>query len=318
MLVKTALDLTKGIKDLKIEGKIVEGKELKDYSTLRIGGQAEVFVEPFSWKDIEKVTIFTQKNKIPLLILGGGSKVLFSDEMFKGVVLYLNNSFFKKIELGEDFVKVSCGVTINELLNWMVENSLGGWEFLAGIPGTLGGTLCLNSGVRDCLGGEGYIEIGDFVKEVTVLDKSGNILKLNRDNLIFEYRKSNLSDFIILEAKLIKKERKSRQQIRERISKFINYRRETQELRFPSAGCVFKNPFSNRSSGELIELSGLKGKCIGDIAISEKHANFFINLGKGTAGDFLSLMEYVQKKVKFDHGIWLEPEIKIIRNSLML
>ncbi|MCM8798324.1 MAG: UDP-N-acetylmuramate dehydrogenase, partial [Candidatus Omnitrophica bacterium] len=254
-------------------------------------------------------------NRIPFFVLGGGSKVLFCDELFRGIVIHINNPFFKKIELCEEFIKVDCGLTIGEFLNWTVRNSLGGWEFLAGIPGTLGGAVYLNAGVRDYFGKGGYIQIGDFVEEVRAMDCLGNFLRLKKEDLCFAYRKSNLSDLIVLEVVLRKGEKRSVQEIRGKMTEFLNYRKQTQELRFPSAGCVFKNPPFQKSSGELIEHSGLKGKRIGNIAISQKHANFFINLGEGTAKDFLSLMEYVQRKVKFDHGIWLEPEIKIINDS---
>jgi UDP-N-acetylmuramate dehydrogenase len=229
-------------------------------------------------------------------------------------VINLNNHFFKKIILDKEYVKIDAGVKINELLGWMLRNRLGDWEFLAGIPGTLGGAVRLNAGVRDLTEANNYLQIGDFVKEVTVLDKNGKLLRLDKKDLKFDYRESNLSNFVILQVILTKGEKKDISHIKKKINNFLNYRKKTQDLKSPSAGCVFKNPGNNKSSGELIELSGLKGKRIGDVAVSKKHANFFINLGKATAKDFLTLMEYVQRKVNYDHGVWLNPEIHIIRN----
>ncbi|MGE4357642.1 MAG: UDP-N-acetylmuramate dehydrogenase [Candidatus Omnitrophota bacterium] len=315
MLIKAGSNLAKIVKNLGIEGEVIEEEELKKHTTIRIGGPAEVFVKPFSLLDLEKIIVFTSRNKIPCFILGGGSKVLFPDEMLKGVVLKLNSAFLKKISSYKEVIKVGSGVKVNELLEWMLVNSYGEWEFLAGIPCSLGGAVYLNAGVREAPGKGKYIQIGDFVKEVTVMDKWGNVATLDRKKLKFNYRESNLTDFIILEISLMKKRKKNSQSIRNRIERFLNYRRKTQELRFPTAGCVFKNPLNiRRSSGELIELSGMKGSRIGDVMVSEKHANFFINLGKATAKDFLLLMENVQRKVKSVHGVWLEPEIKVIRN----
>ncbi|MCM8798432.1 MAG: FAD-binding protein, partial [Candidatus Omnitrophica bacterium] len=106
MLIKTALNLSKNIRDLGIAGRIMWGKDLKGYSTLRIGGEAEIFIEPSSWEDIEKIIVFAHTNRIPFFVLGGGSKVLFCDELFRGIVIHINNPFFKKIELCEEFIKV--------------------------------------------------------------------------------------------------------------------------------------------------------------------------------------------------------------------
>lgn len=314
MLVKE--NLNKKIKNLRIKGLVKEEEILKKYTTLKIGGVAEIFVEPFDYEDIRKLITFATEERIPYFILGGGSKLLFPDEKLKGVVINLNNSFFKRKSMDKNFIRVECGLKIAEFLEWMLENSLGNWEFLAGIPGTMGGAICLNAGVRKSFKEKEYFQIGDFVLELMAMDKEGKLIKFEKKDLKFSYRRSNLDDFVILEITLMKGERKSPEEIKSRMREFLNYRSKTQDLEFPSAGCVFKNPLNiNKSSGELIELSGLKGERVGDSAVSCKHANFFINLGNATAKDFLSLMEYVQKKVKRDHDVFLEPEIRIVKNQ---
>ncbi|MCM8784047.1 MAG: UDP-N-acetylmuramate dehydrogenase [Candidatus Omnitrophica bacterium] len=315
MLIKTDLNLSQAIKNLGIKGRVINGEELRSHTTIKIGGRAEVFVDPSSILDIEKIIVFANSNQIPCFILGGGSKVLFPDETLKGIVLNFKNHFLKNIEFCEEFIKVGSGVSTKELLRWMIENSWGGWEFLAGIPCSLGGAVCLNAGVREIPDGEKHIQIGDFVKMVKVMDRFGKVMILDKEDLKFDYRTSNLRGFIILEIGLVKGEKKDASLIKKRIIAFLNYRKKTQELGLPSAGCVFKNPLDvKRSSGELIELSGMKGKRMGDVVVSKKHANFFINLGRATAKDFLLLMELIQNRVKSDHGVWLEPEINVVRN----
>ena len=179
---------------------------------------------------------------------------------------------------------------------------LGGLEFLAGIPAAVGGALVMNAG--------GKTSIGDFVEEVTVLDKDGQIRRLGKKEIIFRYRGSNIEKYIVLGAKL-KLEKCDKKEISQKIKKILAEKRQRQELDKPSAGCVFKNP-PDDSAGKLIDFSGLKGKKVGDAAVSVKHANFIINAGRATCDDVLKLMDMIKDKVKKDHNIELEPEIKIL------
>ena len=151
--------------------------------------------------------------------------------------------------------------------------------------------------------------IGDIVEEVSVMDYAGNIMTLKRKELDFSYRRSNLSDYVILDAnfKLFKKDK---EEIKNEINKYLDYRKRTQDISSPSAGCIFKNP-PQESSGRLIDLCGLKGKSIGDAFISLKHANFILNKGRAKAEDVLGLITLVKREVKVRFGVDLEPEIKI-------
>jgi len=315
MLIKAGLSLLKTIVDLGISGRVTTDELLKGHVSLRIGGPAEVLIQPFSWEDLRKIVVFSRENLISLFILGAGSKVLIPDAGLKGITVKLDMSILRRIEFGEGYAKLGSGVKISEFLNSMIENSYAGYEFLAGIPASLGGAVMMNAGVRKSPGSLEYIQIGNFVEELTAMNSKGEIIHLPRKSLSFNYRESNLGEYIILEVKLSGLVRKDRDEIRDCLRNFMDYRKKTQELEFPNAGCVFKNPKGlSQTSGELIELSGLKGRKIGDILISPKHANFMLNIGEGCAQDFIQLMELAQNKVKLDHNVWLEPEIRIIKN----
>jgi UDP-N-acetylmuramate dehydrogenase len=313
MLIKTGDNLIKAVTDLRISAIIRPDEELKNHTTLRIGGPAEVFIHPETLEDLRKIVVLARENNFALFILGGGSKVLVPDTGLEGITVKLDTPYFKKINFRDKYLSLGAGLKVHEFLKVMSEKGIGGWEFLAGIPASIAGILVLNAGVRKDSAKSGYLQVGDSVEEVTVMDRNGKVFTLDKDILKFDYRKSNLNDFIVLETRLSAAIKTNREEIQAKTERFLGYRRQTQELTFPSAGCVFKNPAEgNRSSGELIELSGFKGKRIGDVLVSPKHANFILNVGEGKASDFLSLMDLIQRKVKQDHGVWLESEIRVL------
>lgn len=313
MLVKTGINLVKGIKELGISGTVKSEESLRERATLRIGGKAEVFIMPSDLEDLGKIIRFIKENGIHFFILGGGSKVLIPDEVLSGVTLNLESPYFKRIEFYNGGVKLGSGVKVNDLLRRMQDVKIGGWEFLAGMPASIGGMIIMNAGIRDGDSKENYIQIGDFIEEVTVMDTIGNVSILKRGDIDFSYRHSGLENYIILEIKLSGAVSKDRNRICSDIARFVEHRTKTQELSLPNAGCIFKNPTGDiPSSGALIELSGLKGKRIGDVVVSNKHANFILNVGNGKASDFLMLMDLIQERIKLMHNVWLEPEIRII------
>ncbi|MCM8782792.1 MAG: UDP-N-acetylmuramate dehydrogenase [Candidatus Omnitrophica bacterium] len=288
-------------RDLK--SKIKTDVLISSYTTFKIGGRAQFFVEPNDIEDLKALLDIAARKKLKIFLLGGGSNILVSDEGVKGIVVRLNSNYFQKIEREDNYLRVAAGVRINRLLNFCLKNRLSGLEFLAGIPAaTLGGMVAMNTGTK-----EG--SIGDKIKEVLVMDYNGNMKRLSYSYLKFDYRRSNVDKFIILEA-LIGLMRKDRREILNRMNYFLNYRKLTQELSLPSAGCIFKNP-KGVAAGKLIESSGLKGKSIGGAQISLKHANFIINQGGASAGDVLRLIALIRKKVKQMFNINLELEIKI-------
>jgi len=301
------------IKKIKAEvrGAVRTDEMLKNYTTMRIGGPADVFIEPHNTTDLERIVLFAKDRKVPLKIIGAGSNILFSDKGYQGIVVWLKSEFFRNIEIKGETVRAGAGAKLSELISRTAAAGLSGMEFLCGIPGTIGGAVMTNAGAR-IPDETKFLDIAELVEEVKVLNSYGNVQTLGRDELMFSYRWSSLSGSIILEAclKLCKNEH---DQIRVLQKKFKNHRRSTQPVNTLNAGCVFRNPSSDLPSGKLIDLCGLKGKQIGHARISDEHANFIVNLGQAGSGDVLDLINLVQEKVKHKFDIELEPEIEIIK-----
>lgn len=275
---------------------------LKDKTTFRIGGPAQYYYEPKDAKELKSLIIMARKQKIPVFILGAGSNLLISDKGVKALVLRLSTPYFKKISLKNNFVKAGAGVMLGALVNFAQKNSLHGLEFSAGIPGTLGGSLVMNAG---CWG----LVIGDLVKEVEIMDYSGNIKTLKREKIKFAYRKSGLEKYIILGA-VLKLKPQDKAAIKNVISGYLSKRRSSQDSTYPNAGCIFRN-LKNKSAGRLIDLCGLKGRQKGLAVVSMRHANFILNKGGASCADVLSLMDMIKKQVKNKFAVTLKPELRI-------
>jgi len=301
---------------------------LKEYTSFKIGGRAKYFFEAKKKEDLLKAVITAKKLALPFFVLGGGSNLLVSDKGYNGLVIkcQMSNTEFPFMETrGKKRTKfsspvkcqnqnsklktiyVEVGTPLALLVREAAKNSLSGLEWAAGIPGTVGGAIFGNAGAFGK-------SIGDLIEEVEVLDSGTEKIKIlsNRD-CKFSYRESLFKEnknLIILSANLqLKKEKKS--EIERKIKEYLDYRRETQPLNFPSAGSVFKNPLGF-SAGDLIERCGLKGKRIGDVKISEKHANFIINLGNGRASDVKKLINLIKKSAKKKFKIVLEEEVQFL------
>ncbi len=288
-----------------IKGKILVSKPLAEYTSFRIGGPADFLIIPEDIADLRDLVAYIEKNSLPKFILGVGSNLLVKDEGFRGIVIKLDSDAFRKIEFEDTFIRVGAGVSVRRLLSFCAAHNLGGLEFLSGIPGTVGGIIKMNAGVREK-------SVSDIAEEVTLMDWDGNSRVLKRSELEFGYRAFTPSDAIILEARL-GVSRRDTEDILSDMDKYTSSKNRTQDLKFPSAGCVFKNPSNaNLTSGELIEKSGLKGKCSGDAKISEVHGNFIVNTGNAKAKDVLFLMNLIEKKVELDYNIKLKPEIIIL------
>lgn len=290
---------------------------LSRFSTFRIGGPARFFSEPTSCEELEGLLQFARSEGLPVLIIGKGSNILFPDDGFPGLVITTIHFEPNKIicDAVEETVTASSGVNLYRLALTARDAHLGGIEFLSHIPGTLGGALMMNAGFSRFAGKKA--ELGDVVEEVTVLTLEGEPRSLRREDLEFSYRKSNLEGWVILEAKLRLRAAKP-EDIQREIQANFDYRNRVQDLRYPSAGSVFKNtPGAPASSGQLIEKIGLKGKRVGGAMISDRHGNFIVNLGGARASDVLELIEMAQKKVFEAFGIHLEPEIRIIESPLV-
>ncbi|MCM8779619.1 MAG: UDP-N-acetylmuramate dehydrogenase [Candidatus Omnitrophica bacterium] len=279
-----------------------ENVPLSKFTTFRIGGKARFFIQPKNIRHLLSVLKQAHNLKVPYYILGNGSNVLVSDEGVDALVIRLSAPSFKKITFRKNIVEAGSGAHLRSLIEQAKNKGLGGCEFLSGIPATLGGALVMNAGIKTA-------SIAELVEEVRVIDRKNRLRILRNRQLKFAYRKSNLSNYVILSVKL-KLTEKPKEEITYLINSFLKKRMLSQEPVWYNAGCVFKNP-PRHSAGRLIDLCGLKGKRIGDAQVSYKHANFIINRAHATAKDVLALMDLVRNRVKDQFGINLEPEIKI-------
>jgi UDP-N-acetylmuramate dehydrogenase len=296
-----------------LKGSIKKQEPLKKHTSFRIGGPARFFVEPKDYADLRSLIVSLRQQSIPFSIIGGGSNLLVSDKGVDRVVVSLRSPAFRKLSFSDEAVDAGAGRWLGEVVMAARKRGLSGLEFLSGIPGTLGGALVMNAGVsRQALFAESAVtNIGDLVENVTVMSYNGDLKILTKEAIAFEYRKSSLSKYIVLGAKLALS-KKTGGEISRIMRHYIDRRRRSQDAAAYSAGCVFKNP-PGYSAGELIDSCGLKGRRIGDAFVSRKHANFLLNGRNAKASDILALMALIKSEVKKKYKITLQPEIKVWR-----
>lgn len=283
------------------KGNISISEPLNRFTTFRIGGPADYYLEPKDREDLLKLIKYLKEIKYPYIIIGNGSNVLISDEGIRGAAISLEAGF-TKIEVIKNKVYAEAGIRLSKLVDVCIEHSLVGIENLAGIPGTLGGAILMNAGAY---GGE----ISDFIKLVEVIDDV-EIKFLKKEECGFAYRKSNLENKIILSAEF-ELPFGDKVKAKERRKELLLKRNKAQPVELPNAGSIFKNPPGDYAA-RLIEQAGLKGLTIGGAKVSEKHANFIVNFNNASANDVIELMKIIQEKVYEKFGIMLEPEIKMI------
>jgi len=291
-----------------VKGKMLFHVPLSRYTSLRIGGPAEIMIYPLDIMELQKVIHFSQIHAIPYFIIGRGTNLLIKDDGLKGVVIKLSGSF-KKIKVVEVFrsnikVLVEAGVSLKRLLTFSIGKGLSGVEFLSDVPGSMGGALAMNSGAQGR-------QMQDVTESLTLITPQAEVVEKRRKYLNFEYRQLHLPVGSVIVKALIRMKQERQKRILSEIEKIKKWRRQTQPLDLPSAGSIFKNP-PGKSAGQLVEQVGLKGFQAGKAKISEKHANFIVNLGGATAKDILSLIVIIQNRVYQETEIWLEPEIKIV------
>ena len=280
---------------------------LKNYTTFKTGGKAKYFFVARNKENIISAIATARKFKLPFFIIGKGSNLLASDRGFKGIVIKIQNTKYKILNTK---IVAEAGILLSQLVSETIKKNLTGLEWAVGIPGTLGGAIYGNAGAFKK-------SIGDNTKEVEVYDlKSRKLRILKNKDCKFKYRESVFKEnknLVILSAELQLKKGDERK-IEDGVKEYLNYRKNTQPLNFPSIGSIFKNT-PLHSAGELIEKCGLKGKRIGHVQISEKHANFIVNLGKGKAKDVVTLIKLIQKKVKNRFNIGLKEEVQYLPSS---
>jgi len=288
-----------------LKGKVGFKEPLKNHTTFRIGGPAKFFIEPSDCQDLKQILAFAKKNHLRIFLLGAGSNILASDEGIEGIVLKLNSLYFRKIVKKNCSLEVGSGCLLGELLKFALKQGLSGMEFLAGIPGTVGGALAMNAGAWGK-------NMGDIIEKVVVMDYNGNTKILYKKEIKFNYRKSSLAKYIILSC-TIRLAKAKKEEINASINKYVKLKINSQDSSYPNAGCIFKNPSASQPAGRLIDLCSLKNKSVGGASISNKHANFIVNRSNAKARDVLKLIGFIQAKVKQRFNINLEPEIKIWR-----
>ena len=279
---------------------------MSQYTTLRIGGNVEALYKARDLNALKEMKAFFMDEGIPYLVTGRGSNLLVRVGGLKGVAIILEGSLaaINSTSMAEPYIVAGAGTTLYELVTFCIENGLSGAEFLAGIPGTVGGGVAMNAGSW----GQ---DMKDVIIEVTILAGRGIVEKREREVLAFDYRGLELNaGEIILNAMLSLKFYKSAL-IREKVTLNMKQRKERFPFDMPSAGSIFKNPEGDYA-GRLIEAVGLKGKTVGGAMISSKHANVIVNKEKASSSDILSLMDLAAGKVKEMFDIQLLPEIKVV------
>ena len=281
-----------------------ENVSLVKHSTYRVGGKARVICYPNSESKLIKLIQCIKDNKVKYKVIGNGSNLLFSDELFDGVIINLKE--FDKCKIVKNKMKVGAGYSLVKASMMAARHGLTGLEFAAGIPGTIGGAVYMNAGAYKS-------DMGYVVEKVKVLTDKLEIISLVNKEMNFHYRTSFLQkhkDYICLEA-LIKLKRGNKDDILDLMESRKNRRIESQPLEYPSCGSVFRNP-TDDFAGRLIEEAGLKGKRIGGAMVSEKHANFIINYDKASAKDIHDLIIEVHDKVLKKYNIDLKIEQEFV------
>ena len=296
----------------KIKGEIRYDEIMSGYTSMRIGGPADVFVLPASLKDLQ--VILKYRGNCPVWIIGEGTNLLVPDQGIRGIVISLKNcfksikrpEFYKTPEgIGRAFIQVDAGVKLSYLAKYSARYGLKGIESLVGVPGSVGGAVVMNAGAEGT-------EIGEVIRSVKQISLDGEIEVFNKKQMAFEYRKTTFpsKSGIIIEVELDLKKGETAD-IHRAMDKYLSRRSSTQPLTMPNSGSIFKNPGGN-SAGKIIESVGLKGYQIGGAGISIKHANFIVNKGNASAKDVIQLIKHIQTVVEEKTGTKLEQEIVII------
>lgn len=284
-----------------IRGEVRFHAPLRELTSFRIGGPADALVVPADEDDLVRLVRQARAKKVPIFVMGG-TNVLVRDGGIRGIVVSPAKLNTITDEPG-DVVYAGAGVRMPVLIQHAIRRGLSGLEWAAGIPGTVAGCVVMNAGTR--LG-----EMSGALKAVKVVDPAGRVVTCPASDIRFSYRRALLPRGIVAGAWLQLKPA-ARGKIATTVKEYLRYRKDTQPLTMPNAGCVFKNP-GHDSAGRLIEAAGLKGARIGDAQVSTKHANFVVNLGRARAADVIALIKKVGRTVEERTGKTLELELKIV------
>ena len=291
------------------QGIVKIDESMKKHTNFKIGGNADVFVIAKSIEEIKCVIKFSKENNIPLAILGNGSNVLVSDKGIRGIVLQIGLKEIKVEKHENALIEVDAGAMLGALAQILLKQSISGFEFAAGIPGSIGGAIRMNAGAY---GGE----MKDIVKNVTVLNEKGEINILTNEECEFSYRHSRFTNSkeIIIKATL-ELPFGNENEIKAKMDEYAQSRKEKQPLNLPSAGSTFKRG-ADFITAKLTAECGLKGYTSGNAQVSTLHAGFVVNLGNATAQDVLSVVNHVKKVVLEKTGKQIELEIELLGEGI--
>jgi UDP-N-acetylmuramate dehydrogenase len=305
-----------------VTGRVLFDEPMSMHTSMGVGGRADALIFPDTIDGLKKLCSFFLKEKVPFLPVGNCTNLIVRDDGYRGVLISLEalrnleirdenlspESTLKKEYAGSIYVCAQAGVSLSGIVELSIRESLAGMEFCAGIPGSVGGGLKMNAGAWGR-------ELKDVVNSVSILDAGAKIRKIERNDLLFEYRNLDLPEGTIITGAEFYLARGNRNEIQGKVTDIIVARRAKHPLAYRSAGSVFKNP-SDCPAGKMIEEAGLKGIRVGDAEISGKHGNFIVNTGNAKAEDVISLIKTVQKRIIGERGVFLETELKIIGEEL--
>lgn len=292
------------LKDLQV-GKVLENEALANHTTMKMGGPADLFIEPSSIENLEKTMEVIKEFGLKWTVIGRGSNLLVSDMGIEGAVIKLGKGL-DQLEINDTEITVGAGFSLVSLSVQISKKGLAGLEFASGIPGSVGGAVYMNAGAHGS-------DISNILKKAYVLFEDGSLEWLTKEEMEFSYRTSVLQKkrpgIVIIAVFTLTKG--NREEIVERMQSNKNYRKETQPYNLPCAGSIFRNPLPNHA-GKLVQEAGLRGHSIGGAKISEMHGNFIVNAGEGRAEDVLALIQHVKDTVYEKYGIEMETEVEII------
>ncbi len=291
------------MKNINFEKKI----KLSNYTTIKVGGFAEYFSKPKNTDEFINLIEWANANNQKCRIIGAGSNLLINNIFLKGLTICTKRMNSIKLDSNKGIVEAEAGVMLPTMSNMLAKNGLQGGEWTVGIPGTIGGAICMNAGTRN-------LSIAKNLLSVQAIDtQTLKIYKINKDDINFKYRFSPFqqNNLLIISARLLFEPKGNIEKLLENTKRILKKKTETQPYDLPSFGSVFKNPI-NAYAGKLIEELGLKGFKIGDAEISTIHGNFIVNNSSANSQDILDLITVIQQKVLQKKGIFLQPEVRMI------
>lgn len=283
------------------QGKINLNHSLASYTSMKVGGPADYFLEPKDKADLVAIVRFFQQNNFPYMMIGRGSNMIIHDDGIRGAVISLESGL-TRVVLEDELVMAESGARLTKLVDFCIQNSLGGLEWAAGIPASVGGAIVMNAGAHGN-------EIKDSLVDVDAL-RGGSVVRVRKEDAGFAYRTSSFVKDVVLSGRF-RLAKADKEEILKRKSELIARRNATQPLSLPNSGSMFKNP-PGTFAAKLIEQAGLKGKRIGGVQISEKHSNFMVNLGDARAEDVVRLIDLARRTIYQNAGVLLELEVKLV------